>query len=282
MSILIKSRVERVTQIIEYILILLLSLIILFPLLWLIMTAFKTKAEVFANPFQILPQKFDITNFVNAWSWVSFDKYYINTFITSFGLLALQLVMVTLAAYAFGRISFPGRDLLFILFLTQLMITPQSTIFPNYLTIANLNLLDTRLGVMLPYVASAQGTFLLRQSFKSIPQALEDAATLDGCNVFQSLWYVFVPSIRSAILAYGIISVTYHWNEFLWPLLITETAKSRTLTVGLTIFAQQAEGGAEWGLLMAATLIVIFPILIAFLFFQKMFISSFVTSGIKG
>lgn len=279
---MIKSRVERVTQIIEYILILLLSLIILFPLLWLIMTAFKTKAEVFANPFQILPQKFDITNFVNAWSWVPFDKYYINTFITSFGLLALQLVMVTLAAYAFGRISFPGRDLLFILFLTQLMITPQSTIFPNYLTIANLNLLDTRLGVMLPYVASAQGTFLLRQSFKSIPQALEDAATLDGCNVFQSLWYVFVPSIRSAILAYGIISVTYHWNEFLWPLLITETAKSRTLTVGLTIFAQQAEGGAEWGLLMAATLIVIFPILIAFLFFQKMFISSFVTSGIKG
>lgn len=164
--------------------------------------------------FKFCHRNLTITNFVNAWSWVPFDKYYINTFITSFGLLALQLVMVTLAAYAFGRISFPGRDLLFILFLTQLMITPQSTIFPNYLTIANLNLLDTRLGVMLPYVASAQGTFLLRQSFKSIPQALEDAATLDGCNVFQSLWYVFVPSIRSAILAYGIISVTYHWNEF--------------------------------------------------------------------
>lgn len=279
---MIQTRKDKISRFIGYCLIVALSLITLFPLLWLITTAFKDRMEIFQAPFKFFPNKIQFDNFKNAWAWVPFDKYYLNTFITSFGLLALQLVMVTLAAYAFGRIEFPGRNILFILFLTQLMITPQTTIFPNYLTIANMKLLDTRLGVMLPYIASAQGTFLLRQAFKSVPQALEDAGKLDGCNTFQLLIHVFAPVIRSSIFAYGIISVTYHWNEFLWPMLVTETAKSRTLTVGLTIYAQQAEGGAEWGLLMAATLIVVLPILIAFAFFQKQFINSFVTSGVKG
>lgn len=276
------TRRDKIARTIGYCLLIILSLITLFPLLWLVATAFKDRMEIFQAPFKFLPNKIQFANFKNAWAWVPFDKYYLNTFITSFGLLAMQLVMVTCAAYAFGRINFPGRNVLFILFLTQLMITPQTTIFPNYLTVANMKLLDTRLGVMLPYIASAQGTFLLRQAFKSVPQALEDAGKLDGCNTFQLLLHVFAPVIKSSILAYGIISVTYHWNEFLWPMLVTETAKSRTLTVGLTIYAQQAEGGAEWGLLMAATLIVVLPILIAFAFFQKQFISSFVTSGIKG
>lgn len=276
------TRRDKIARTIGYCLLIILSLITLFPLLWLVATAFKDRMEIFQAPFKFLPNKIQFANFKNAWAWVPFDKYYLNTFITSFGLLAMQLVMVTCAAYAFGRINFPGRNVLFILFLTQLMITPQTTIFPNYLTVANMKLLDTRMGVMLPYIASAQGTFLLRQAFKSVPQALEDAGKLDGCNTFQLLLHVFAPVIKSSILAYGIISVTYHWNEFLWPMLVTETAKSRTLTVGLTIYAQQAEGGAEWGLLMAATLIVVLPILIAFAFFQKQFISSFVTSGIKG
>jgi sn-glycerol 3-phosphate transport system permease protein len=168
------------------------------------------------------------------------------------------------------------------LFLVQLMISVQSTIFPNYLMIANLSLVDTRIGVMMPYFASATGTFLMRQAFKSIPQSLEDAAKLDGCNVFQLLWYVYIPSIIPTMVAFSILSVTFHWNEFLWPLLITETSRSRTLTVGLTVFAQQAEGGAEWGLLMAATLMVIAPILLAFTIFQQKFVQSYASSGIKG
>ncbi|HQQ56092.1 MAG TPA: carbohydrate ABC transporter permease, partial [Mesotoga sp.] len=162
------------------------------------------------------------------------------------------------------------------------MITPQSTILPNYLTISQMGLIDTRLGVMLPYFASAMGTFLMRQAFKSVPESLEDAGKLDGCNTFQLIWHVFLPIVRPSLIAFSIISVTYHWNEFLWPLLVTETSRSRTLTVGLTIFAQQAEGGAEWSLLMAATLIVIGPLLIAFTIFQKLFVQSFANSGMKG
>ncbi len=258
------------------------SLIVLLPLIWLFTTSFKTKMELFANPYKLLPENLIFENFTKAWAYAPFGDYYLNTIITTFGLLVIQLVTVTLSAYAFGRLNFPGKNFLFILFLTQLMITPQSTIFPNYLLISKMHLLDTRIGMMLPYVASAMGTFLLRQAFMSIPSSLEDAGKLDGCNTLQLIWNVFIPQIKTSMLAFSVISVTYHWNEFLWPLLVTETAKSRPLTVGLTVFAQQAEGGAEWGLLMAATLIVSLPLLIAFTFFQKMFVQAFLSSGMKG
>ena len=276
------KRGNLVSKATVYLVLVIFSLMILMPLIWLTTTAFKTKTEIFSNPFNILPGSPDFGNFKNAWSYAPFASYYLNTIITSFGLLAIQLVTITMAAYAFARLQFPGRDFLFILFLTQLMITPQSTILPNYLTISQMGLIDTRLGVMLPYFASAMGTFLMRQAFKSVPESLEDAGKLDSCNTFQLIWHVFLPIVRPSLIAFSIISVTYHWNEFLWPLLVTETSRSRTLTVGLTIFAQQAEGGAEWSLLMAATLIVIGPLLIAFTIFQKLFVQSFANSGMKG
>jgi len=277
-----KKKRKIFTKTFTYVILIIFSLLILMPLLWLSTTAFKTQAEIFSQPFNLFPEKPVFSNFTDAWNYTPFGSYYINTIVVTFGLLAVQLVTITMAAYAFARLEFPGRDFLFILFLTQLMITPQSTIFPNYLTISQMGLLDTRLGVMLPYFASAMGTFLLRQAFKSIPKSLEDAGKLDGCNTFQLIWHVFLPVVKPSLIAFSIISVTYHWNEFLWPLLVTETSRSRTLTVGLTIFAQQAEGGAEWGLLMAATLIVIGPLLIAFTILQKLFVQSFASSGMKG
>lgn len=269
------------TRIVIYAILGAVSLIMVTPLFWMGTTAFKTRAEIFARPFALFPQNPILTNFSDAWSYAPFGDYYLNTIIICFGLLGIQLVTITMAAYAFGRLKFPGRNLLFILFLTQLMITPQSTIFPNYLTISQLGLLDTRIAVMLPYFASAMGTFLLRQAFMSVPDSLEDAGKLDGCNTFQLIWHVFLPVVRPSLIAFSIISITYHWNEFLWPLLVTETRRSRPLTVGLTIFAQQAEGGAEWSLLMAATLLVILPLVVGFAVFQKLFVKSFASSGLK-
>ena len=258
------------------------SVLILIPLVWLITTSFKSKMELFADPYKLLPDSLSLDNFFKAWQYAPFGKYYLNTIITTFVLLLVQFGTVTLAAYAFGRLDFPGKNILFILFLMQMMITPQSTIYPNYLLVSKLHLLDTKMGMMCPYVASAMGVFLVRQAFMSIPSALEDAGKLDGCNTLQLIWNVFIPQIRTSLLAFSVISVTYHWNEFLWPLLVTETERSRPLTVGLTVFAQQAEGGAEWGLLMAATLIVSLPLLIAFTLFQKMFVQAFISSGLKG
>jgi sn-glycerol 3-phosphate transport system permease protein len=254
----------------------------MFPLVWLVSTAFKSQAEVFARPLGLVPAGLRWDNFTTAWSYAPFAAYYKNTIVIVFGLLLVQLVTITMAAYAFARLRFPGRDFLFLLFLTQLMITPQSTILPNYITVSSMRLLDTRLAVMMPYFASAFGMFLMRQAFLTIPGDLEDAASIDGCNILRYLWHVALPIVRPAMIAFSIISVTFHWNEFFWPLIVTETTRSRPLTVGLTIFAQQAEGGAEWNLLMAATMMVVFPLLLGFIVFQRQFVRSFMQSGLKG
>jgi sn-glycerol 3-phosphate transport system permease protein len=258
------------------------ALAMIVPLVWIVLTAFKERNVVFSQIPQWLPAQPTFTNFLGVLDAMPFWQYYWNTIAVSFGLLAIQLVTVTLAAYAFARMTFPGRDLLFILLLVQLMIAPQSTVVQNYITVTRLGLLDTKLAIMAPYLASAYGTFLLRQTFKGIPKELEEAAALDGCGGIRFLLHVAIPLALPGYLAFGLVSITYHWNEFFWPLVVTETTKSRTLTLGLGIFAQTAEGSADWTMLMAMTLMVIAVPLIVFLVFQRRFINSFMQSGLGG
>lgn len=263
-------------------LLLLVSLVMVVPLLWIVVTAFKERNEVFSQVPQWLPAQPTFANFLGVLDAMPFWQYYWNTIVVAFGLLAVQLVTITLAAYALARMTFPGRDVLFILLLVQLMIAPQSTVIQNYITVTRLGLLDTRLAIMAPYLASAFGTFLLRQTFKGIPKELEEAAGLDGCGPFRFLLHVAIPLALPGYLAFGLVSLTYHWNEFFWPLVVTETAKARTLTLGLGILAQTTEGSADWTLLMAATLMVIAVPLLLFLVFQRRFINSFMQSGLGG
>lgn len=266
----------------RFVLLVLAAVVMLAPLIWLLPTSLKSVSDIFANVSSLLPESPRWSNFREAWQYAPFAAYYRNTIIITFGTLAVQLVTVTFAAYAFARIKFPGRQFLFFAFLTQLMLTPQTTVLPNYFTIAAMGLLDTTLAVAMPYFASAFGIFLMRQAFLSLPLDLEEAAYIDGANVFQIIWHVLLPMVRSSLLAFSIFSIAAHWNEFFWPLIITETEVSRPLTVGLAMFAQQAESGAQWGLLMAATLIVSAPLLVAFIVFQRQFVQSFVHSGLKG
>jgi sn-glycerol 3-phosphate transport system permease protein len=258
------------------------ALVMIVPLVWIVLTAFKERNEVFSQIPQWLPVHPTFTNFLGVLDAMPFWQYYWNTIAVAFGLLAIQVVTVTLAAYAFARMEFWGRDVLFILLLVQLMIAPQSTVVQNYITVTRLGLLDTKLAIMAPYLASAYGTFLLRQTFKGIPKELEEAAALDGCGGIRFLLHVAIPLALPGYLAFGLVSITYHWNEFFWPLVVTETTRSRTLTLGLGIFAQTAEGSADWTMLMAMTLMVIAVPLIVFLVFQKRFINSFMQSGLGG
>jgi sn-glycerol 3-phosphate transport system permease protein len=258
------------------------AVVMVVPLVWIVLTAFKERNEVFSLVPQWLPAHPTFNNFLGVLDAMPFWRYYWNTVVVAFGILAVQLVTITLAAYAFARMDFWGRDVLFFLLLVQLMIAPQSTVIQNYLTLSSLGLLDTRLAIMAPYLASAFGTFLLRQTFKSIPKELEEAASLDGCGGLRFVAYIAVPLAVPGYLAFGLVSLTYHWNEFFWPLVITETSKARTLTLGLGIFAQTAEGSADWTMLMAATLMVIAVPLLLFLVFQRRFINSFMQSGLGG
>ena len=221
-----------------------------------------------------------LENFRIAWSQAPFARYFFNTFILVTIILIAQFILCTLAAYSFARFEFRGKSIAFAMVLLQLMIMPEVLIVENYITMSQLGLVDTITGIGLPYMASAFGIFLLRQTFKTIPTDLEDAATIEGCSQLQVLWKVYVPLAKPTYVAFGLVSVSYHWNNFLWPLIITNSVTTRPLTVGLAIFGAP-ESGVDWSVITAGTLLSVAPLLIAFLLFQRQFVQSFMHAGIK-
>jgi sn-glycerol 3-phosphate transport system permease protein len=221
-----------------------------------------------------------LENFVRAWRQAPFARYYLNTVMLVTLILAAQLVICTLAAYAFARFTFAGRDVAFFLVLLQLMIMPDVLIVENYRIVSTLGVLDTIPAIALPYMASAFGIFLLRQTFKGVPNELIDAARVEGASAMQILWRVFVPLGKSTYLAFALVSVSYHWNNFLWPLIVTNSLESRPLTVGLAVFGAP-ETGVDWSVISAATVMTMLPLLVAFLLFQRQFVQSFMRAGIR-
>tara|TARA_E500000331_G_scaffold309543_1_gene315739 strand:- start:1071 stop:1886 length:816 start_codon:yes stop_codon:yes gene_type:complete len=255
----------------------LLALLWIAPLAYAFWAAFHDSA--YATRFvPFAPLTLD--NFRDALAQAPFLRYGLNTFLLVTMLVIAQFVICTLAAFAFARYRFPGRDVLFALVLVQLMITPEILIVQNYATLAGLSLVDSIFGIGLPYMASAFGIFLLRQTFKTMPRELDEAARLEGCGTFGLLWRVYVPLARPVYLAYGLVSISHHWNNFLWPLVITNSVETRPLTVGLGIFGAP-ESGVDWSIVSAATLLSVAPLLVAFLLFQRQFVQSFMQAGIK-
>lgn len=252
----------------------------LLPLLWSIAVALRPPEVSVATGSPWWGGGLSLANFGEAWVRIPFGHYYANTIAIVFGILAIQLVTVSLAGFAFARFRFPGRDAVFILLLLQILIPTNVLIVPNYATIRQLGLFDTKLAVMLPFFASAFGTFLLRQTFLQVPRELDDASVLDGARWWQTLWHVYLPNARPALTAFAVVSVSFHWNDFLWPLIVTNSDSSRPLTVGLNTLTQMGESGAQWALVMAGTLLVVSPLLALFLIFQRQFISSFPHSGL--
>ncbi|MBL8661628.1 MAG: carbohydrate ABC transporter permease [Candidatus Odyssella sp.] len=255
----------------------LLGLIWAAPLLYAIWTAFH--GAEFAARLQ-LAAPLTLENFVKAWDAAPFARYFLNSFILVTSILAAQLVLSTLAAFAFARFAFVGRDVMFALVLVQLMIMPDILIVENYRTMRALALPDTILGIGLPYMASAFGIFLLRQTFKGVPRELDEAARVEGCTLLGLLWKVYVPLAKPVYIAFGLVSVSFHWNNFLWPLIITNSVTTRPVTVGLSVFAS-TDQGIDWSIITAATLMTSGPLLIAFLLFQRQFVQSFMRAGIR-
>jgi sn-glycerol 3-phosphate transport system permease protein len=255
----------------------LLAILWVLPLLYAVWAAFHP-AE-FTTRFD-LAAPLTLENFTRAWAAAPFARYFLNTFVLVTLILACQLVLGTLAAYALARQDFWGRDLAFALILAQLMIMPDALIVENYRTMAKLGLVDTIPAIALPYIASAFGIFLLRQTFKTVPKELDDAARVEGASPLQVLLKVYVPLARPTYIAYGLVSVSYHWNNFLWPLLVTNSVEARPLTVGLQVFSS-SDQGIDWAVICAATLMTSAPLLLGFLLFQRQFVQSFMRAGIK-
>jgi sn-glycerol 3-phosphate transport system permease protein len=255
----------------------------LLAIVWIAPLLFAAWASVHA-PGQALDFSLDVPftldNYRAAWAAAPWPTYALNTLLLVSFTLAGQLMLCTLAGYAFARFSFPGREALFVLVLLQLFILPEVLIVENYAMAARLGLIDSIVGMGLPYVASAFGIFLLRQAFKSVPLELEEAARVEGCSFMGVLWRVYVPAARPVYLAYALVSVATHWNNFLWPLIVTNAPATRPLTVGLSLFGAP-ESGVNISIISAATLMVVAPLMIAFLIFQRQFIQAFLRAGIR-
>ncbi|MBV6304964.1 carbohydrate ABC transporter permease [Candidimonas humi] len=255
----------------------LLGLLWFLPLLYAVWAAFHPSA--YAARFD-LSAPLTLANFAAAWQAAPFARYFVNTFLLVTMVLVAQFVLCTLAAYAFARFEFKGRDLMFMLVLLQLMIMPDVLIVENYRAMSWLGVNDTIFAIGLPYFASAFGIFLLRQTFKTVPRELEEAARVEGASRWQILMRVYVPLAKPIYIAYGLVSVSYHWNNFLWPLIITKSVNTRPITVGLQVFAS-SDQGIDWSVITAATLLSAAPLLIAFLLFQRQFVQSFMRAGIR-
>jgi sn-glycerol 3-phosphate transport system permease protein len=254
-----------------------LALLWILPLAYAVWTAFHPP-EYSTRFALVAPLTLD--NFVRAWTAAPFARYFLNTTLLVTMILGCQLVLSTLAAYAFARYAFPGKKLLFALVLVQLMVMPDILLVENYKTMSRLGLVDTLWAIGLPYFASAFAIFLLRQTFLGVPKELDEAARMEGAGPLQILWRVYVPLARPAYTAFALVSVSFHWNNFLWPLIITNSVSARPLTVGLQVFSS-TDQGVDWSVITAATLISSAPLLIAFLLFQRQFVQSFMRAGIK-
>jgi len=254
-----------------------LALLWLLPLLYALWSAFHPTE--FSTRFD-LAAPWTLDNFSQAWAAAPFPRYFLNTFWLVTTILAGQLVLCTLAAYAFARFRFPGRDTVFALVLVQLMVMPDIVLVENYRSLHHLGLAETLSAMALPYMASAFGIFLLRQTFKTVPLELEEAARIEGCGSLGVLWHVYIPLAKPVYLAYALVSVSHHWNNFLWPLVVSNSVETRPLTVGLAVFAG-TDQGIDWAIINAATLLSSAPLLLAFLLFQRQFVQSFLRAGIR-
>lgn len=255
------------------------AVIMIFPFIWGISTSFKDMREVLANPFSLFPRSFTFINYRNVAKSIPIIRFFINSLIVSVTITVSQLFTCSLSAYAFSRLKFPFRDGLFYILLGTMMIPQHVIMIPVYIILNFFRLIDTYAAMIVPFISSAFGTFLLRQFFMTIPEELEDAATLDGCGHFGFLVRIMIPLARPILATLAIFTFMWSWNNYLWPLIVTNRIEIRTLQYGLAMFKE--EGGLNWGQLMAGTTIATVPILVLFLAAQKQFIKGITLTGLR-
>ena len=259
----------------------LIAVFFLIPLIFTLLVSIRPEVEPVTKGNIFFGSEITFQNYGRALAIAPWSLHYLNSFLFVGGTLAVQLFTVTGAAYAFARLRFAGRNLLLLIVLLQLMIPAGVLLVQNFRTINILGLFDTRIALMIPYWGSAFGVLLLRQTFREVPIELDEAARIDGANLLQVIRHVYVSNAIPAYIAFSLVSISAHWNEFLWPFIITRSEEIRPLTVGLNKLIKTTDQGAFYGQLMAGTLIVIAPLVVLFLLFQRQFVESFARSGIR-
>lgn len=256
------------------------SALMVFPFLWQFLTSAKTYTESIQVPPTMLPLVWDLANYAEVFEALPFAQMFVNTTLMTAGRTIGQLALCALAAFAFARLRFPGRDAIFVVFLSVLMVPGELFLLPQYQIIAGLGWLNTLQALIAPGLFNAFGTFLLRQYFLTIPRELDEAAEIDGCNPWRVFWHVIIPLAKPALLTLTLLCVLYSWNDLMWPLVVNTRPNSMTLTVGLATL--QGEQITDFPVIMAGSLMATIPILVLFMVLQRRVVEGFALSGLKG
>jgi len=277
---IVRNLLDRIAHIMQRILLhvflMAFGFVMLMPFLWMVTTSLKPRELVRSAP-HLIPTHFHWQNYVIALNAAPFGKYYLNTIIVVLGIVISQLLLSSLAGYAFARLRFPGKNIIFLILLSTMMMPYYITLIPSYLIIRTLGLVNTHLGLILPFLVSAFGIFLFRQYYIGFPKDLEDKALIDGCSRLQIWLYIYLPLSKPCLAALGTFAFLFAWNSFLWPLVITTDPDMWTIQLGLAMFS--GKYGTEWTYLMAGTTISVIPAIALFMIFQKYYIKHLALSA---
>lgn len=263
-----------------YILTTLLVLLFLFPLIWMLLTSFKSAEEILRVPPTILPDQFNLKNYADAFAKQPIFRFLFNSLVVSLGSAAFSVLITAMAGYGFSKFNFRGKEAMFFLILSFLIVPFQSIVVPLYKWITKFGLTDTYLGIALPLLVSAFGVFLMRQAMDTIPNDLIEAARIDGCGEFKTFLLIVLPNVKTFVATQAIIKFLWSWNEFYWPLVITNKPEMKVITVGIQSFTSMYY--TEYNLVMAAAVLSILPMAIMFAIFQKGIVRAVSMSGVKG
>ncbi|MET1064542.1 MAG: carbohydrate ABC transporter permease [Arthrobacter sp.] len=258
------------------------TLVVFLPLLWMVLSSFKQPGEIITLDLGILPKSLNFENYNIAMTTVPFGQFFANSLIVTTVGATIKVLLAILTAYALVFVRFPFKNVIFVLILVALMVPPQVSILPNYILIAGMGGKNTLWGIILPGLGTAFGTFLLRQHFMTIPGSILESAEIDGAGHWRRLWRIVVPVSGPSIATVALVVVVSEWNDYIWPLIITDRPETMTLPVGLTLLQNSEGNGSGWGILMAGAVLVIVPILLVFAALQRYIVAGLTQGSVTG
>lgn len=272
---------QRLTSILIHAILIIFSIIMIVPFAWMILTALKTNQEAISvNPFYILPHNgWHWENFGTVWNNYNFVILYKNTLLMIFFRVLCACLTATMAGYAFGRLNFPGKKIMFSLVLVQMMVPGQIFIIPQYLMISKMGMMNSTFGLVFPGLVTAFGTYLLKTGYEGLPKDLEEAASLDGCNIGQRFLKIMMPLTRSSMVSLGIFTAVFAFKDLMWPMIVCTKAETTTLSAALA--KMQGQFTSDYPAMMAAAVLAVVPMIIIYVIFQKQFVEGIATSGGK-
>lgn len=265
-----------------YVPLILATLVVFLPLLWMLLSSFKQPGEIITMDLKLLPESVNLENYRTAMTTVPFGQFFTNSLIVTAVGSSIKVILAILTAYALVYVRFPFKNAIFVLILVALMVPPQVSILPNYILIAGMGGKNTLWGIILPGLGTAFGTFLLRQHFRTLPGSILEAAEIDGAGHWRRLWQVVVPVSVPSIATVALVTVVSEWNDYIWPLIITDRPETMTLPVGLTLLQNSEGNGSGWGILMAGAVLVIVPILLVFAALQRYIVAGLTQGSVTG